>query len=58
MSVQYKGEQRLFDVIYCPLWDWATDLIQEPQFALQFHWDAKKIFQHSGQSFTHIFHEP
>ncbi|KAH9985474.1 hypothetical protein BJV74DRAFT_775672, partial [Russula compacta] len=27
MSVQYKGEQRSFDVIYCPLWDWATDLI-------------------------------
>ncbi|KAH9983647.1 hypothetical protein BJV74DRAFT_797311 [Russula compacta] len=38
--------------------DWATDLIWEPQFASQFHWDAEKIFQCSGQSFTHIFHEP
>ncbi|KAH9958180.1 hypothetical protein BJV74DRAFT_800037 [Russula compacta] len=53
-----NGEQRLFDVIYHPLWDWATNLIWEPQFTSQFHWDAKKIFQCSGQSFTYVFHEP
>ncbi|KAH9975659.1 hypothetical protein BJV74DRAFT_781981, partial [Russula compacta] len=58
VSVPYKGEQRCFDMIYCSLWNWATDLIWDPQLASQFHWDAKKVFRCSGQSSTHIFDEP
>ncbi|KAH9959022.1 hypothetical protein BJV74DRAFT_799983 [Russula compacta] len=53
----YKGEQRSFDDLL-PLVGLGHQSHLGTPVCLQFHWDAEKIFQHSGQSFTRIFHEP
>ena len=58
MSVVYKGKQLNYDVYYRPLWDWATDLIESPQLAQYFHWDAEKIFRCYGDSSVCVFNEP
>jgi len=49
---------RLFDVPHHSLWEWATDLINDPQLAPHFHWDAEKVFWYNDKLSTHVFHEP
>ncbi|KAN0128290.1 hypothetical protein V8E53_013874 [Lactarius tabidus] len=60
VDVKYKNEERNFNVYHHPLWDWATDLIQSPQLAPYFHWDAEKIYRCSdvSESSTRVFNEP
>jgi hypothetical protein len=58
VSVPYKHKEFAFHVPYHVLWDWATDLVQDLQLALYFHWDAEKIFRCSGESSVHVFYEP
>jgi hypothetical protein len=58
VSVPYKGEQRSYDVHHRNLWDWAVDLVQHPQLAPQFHWDAEKVFMRNDDQLTRVYHEP
>lgn len=41
-----------------PLWDWAVDLISEPQLAPHFEWDARKVFKFGGENCTRVYDEP
>ncbi|KAF8266326.1 hypothetical protein EI94DRAFT_1803249 [Lactarius quietus] len=57
-TVLYKGHELNYDVYHCPLWDWATDLVQSPQLAPHFRWDAERIFRcYEGLSIR-VFNEP
>ena len=49
---------RLFDISHHSLWEWATDLINDPQLAPHFHWDAEKVFWYNDELSTRVFHEP
>ncbi|KAF8268768.1 hypothetical protein EI94DRAFT_1576741, partial [Lactarius quietus] len=57
-DVLYKGKQMKFNVYHRPLWEWATDLIQSPQLAPHFRWDAEKIYRCSEASSQRVFNEP
>ncbi|KAI9435631.1 hypothetical protein BJY52DRAFT_1197489 [Lactarius psammicola] len=41
-----------------PLWNWAVDLILDPQLAPHFEWDAQKVFKHDGENVTCVYDEP
>ncbi|KAF8273399.1 hypothetical protein EI94DRAFT_1564102 [Lactarius quietus] len=57
-TVLYKGHKLNYDVYHHPLWDWATDLVQSPQLAPHFRWDAERIFRcYEGLSIR-VFNEP
>ncbi|KAH9001527.1 hypothetical protein EDB92DRAFT_1788816 [Lactarius akahatsu] len=58
VSVSYNGKDLNFDVYHRALWDWATDLVQSPQLATHFHWDAEKIFRCNEGSSVRVFNEP
>ncbi|ETW76940.1 hypothetical protein HETIRDRAFT_328617 [Heterobasidion irregulare TC 32-1] len=58
VSVPYKDEVREFPVHVRPLWDWALDLLRDPQLASHFTWDAEKIFKFDGHEWDRVFHEP
>ncbi|KAH9961701.1 hypothetical protein BGW80DRAFT_1181151, partial [Lactifluus volemus] len=58
ISVPYLDRQVAYDVPHRALWEWATDLVQDPQLAPHFHWDAEKIYRCSGESKVRVFHEP
>ncbi|KAI9442019.1 hypothetical protein BJY52DRAFT_1229255 [Lactarius psammicola] len=55
ISVPYKGVDQTFAMPHHPLWNWAVDLILDPQLALHFEWDAQKVFKHNGENVTHMF---
>lgn len=42
--------------MFRPLWDWAVDLIMNPQLYPYFEWDAQQIFRHSGETMTCMYH--
>ncbi|KAH8991412.1 hypothetical protein EDB86DRAFT_3183167 [Lactarius hatsudake] len=56
--VPHKGTNFEFNVHHRPLWDWAKDMIQSPQLAPHFHWDAERIFRCAGDSSVRVFNEP
>ncbi|KAH8984062.1 hypothetical protein EDB86DRAFT_3066194 [Lactarius hatsudake] len=56
--VPHKGKNFEFNVHHRPLWDWAKDMIQSPQLAPHFHWDAERIFRCTGDSSVRVFNEP
>lgn len=47
-----------YSVPHRPLWEWVIDLVQDPQLATLFHWDAERVYWWNGQSSTCIFNEP
>jgi hypothetical protein len=44
--------------MFRPLWDWAVDLIMNPQLYPYFEWDAQRIFRRTGETTTRVYHEP
>lgn len=60
ISVRYNGVDQTFPMSFRPLWDWAVDLIMNPQLADRFVWDARRIFTHNGETTTRtrVYHEP
>ncbi|KAI9433794.1 hypothetical protein BJY52DRAFT_1131964, partial [Lactarius psammicola] len=58
ISVPYKGVDQMFAMPHCPLWNWAVDLILDPQLAPHFEWDAQKVFKHDGENVTRVYDEP
>ncbi|KAI9455173.1 hypothetical protein BJY52DRAFT_1205065 [Lactarius psammicola] len=47
-----------FAMPHRPLWNWAVDLILDPQLAPHFEWDAQKVFKHDGENVTRVYDEP
>lgn len=58
MKADYKEETVQYDVIFRPLWDWAMDLVDDPQLAPFFVWDSQRLSKFNGTSFTRFIHEP
>jgi len=56
--VPYKKETYEYNMFFRPLWDWATDLLSDPQFAPLFVWDAQRLSKYNGTSFVRFYHEP
>ncbi|KAF9491747.1 hypothetical protein BDN71DRAFT_1484072 [Pleurotus eryngii] len=54
----YKGESLTYDVWRHPVWDWVMKLVQDPQLAPHFEWDAKHLFKYNGESWVHFYDEP
>ncbi|KAJ7765259.1 hypothetical protein B0H16DRAFT_1310292 [Mycena metata] len=44
VAVPYKNEVRSFEMYARPLWNWALDLVQDPQLADFFPWTAKAMW--------------
>ena len=47
-----------FEVHTRPVWDWALDLIANPQLAPHFVWDAERVYKHNGEEYEHFYGEP
>ncbi|KAI5996647.1 hypothetical protein EDC04DRAFT_2872367 [Pisolithus marmoratus] len=58
ITAPYKGEDVMFQVHACPLWDWALDLLQNPSLAPHFVWDTQWLFKHDGEKYEHFYTEP
>ncbi|KAH9170356.1 hypothetical protein EDB89DRAFT_1853558, partial [Lactarius sanguifluus] len=58
--VRHNGVDQTFPMSFRPLWDWAVDLIMNPQLVDRFVWDAQRIFRHNGETTTRarVYHEP
>jgi hypothetical protein len=58
LHVPYKESLHSFDVHFRPLWDWATDLLQDELLIGRFEWDAQWLFKFNGRRFERFVHEP
>ncbi|KAF8836532.1 hypothetical protein BDN67DRAFT_910989, partial [Paxillus ammoniavirescens] len=58
ITIQHKKEELEFDIYLCPLWNWATDLLQDPLLTPHFIWDAEHLYKHNGIHFEWFVHEP
>ena len=54
----YKHLEEEYDVWYCSSWDWAMDLVSDPQLAPFFEWDAQRLYKFDGENFIRYVHEP
>ena len=54
----YNGAAQIFPITFRPLWNWAVDLIMDPQLHPYFEWDARKIFRNTGTMTTRVYDEP
>ena len=47
-----------FEVHTRPVWDWALDLLANPQLAPHFVWDAERVYKHNGEEYERFYGEP
>ncbi|KAG1887716.1 hypothetical protein F4604DRAFT_1877523 [Suillus subluteus] len=52
------GDDKIFQVFYCSIWDWAVDLLQDPQVSPHFVFDAKQLSKFNGDRFVRFIHDP
>ncbi|KAJ7215097.1 hypothetical protein B0H12DRAFT_1205697 [Mycena haematopus] len=59
ITVPYKKkEEHTFKTYTRPLWDWVLSLVQDPQLARYFVWDAEKAYKFNGEIYARFYHEP
>lgn len=58
INVPYKGVSKQFEFWCRPLWDWLTNLLEDPHLALYFEWDAKRFPKFDGQTWQPFVYEP
>ncbi|KAH7927024.1 hypothetical protein BV22DRAFT_1153995 [Leucogyrophana mollusca] len=58
VSVPFRGENMNYDIHYRPLWDWACDLLRNPQVGPHFVFDAQRLSKYNGTSFVRFYDEP
>ncbi|KAI6035879.1 hypothetical protein EDC04DRAFT_2604787 [Pisolithus marmoratus] len=58
ITAPYKGEDVMFQVHACPLWDWALDHFQNLSLTPHFVWDAQCLFKHDGEKYECFYTEP
>ncbi|KAJ7757236.1 hypothetical protein DFH07DRAFT_868144 [Mycena maculata] len=58
VTIQYKGEDKVFDTCTRPLWDWTLSLVQDKRLASCFVWDAEKAYKFNGDTYMRFYHEP
>ncbi|KIJ14120.1 hypothetical protein PAXINDRAFT_163495 [Paxillus involutus ATCC 200175] len=58
VSVQYKKEPVECDVHTWPIWEWALDLLANPELGPHFVWDAERVYKHNGTEYERFYNEP
>ncbi|KAF8452167.1 hypothetical protein L210DRAFT_3608318 [Boletus edulis BED1] len=58
VTASYNGQENVFPVYGCPLWDWALDLLSNPLLAPHFIWDAQRLYKHNGTKYEQFYTEP
>jgi hypothetical protein len=58
IHVLYKGITKPFEFWCRPLWDWLTNLLEDPSLASCFEWDARRFSKFDGQTWQPFVHEP
>lgn len=58
VSVQYKKEPVEYDVHTRPIWEWALDLLANPELGPHFIWDAERVYKHNGTEYERFYNEP
>ncbi|KAF9470013.1 hypothetical protein BDZ94DRAFT_1329905 [Collybia nuda] len=50
VTVPYHNQEKEFEFWGCSLWDWATNIMEDPRLAAVFEWDAKRLYRFDGKS--------
>ncbi|KAJ7509461.1 hypothetical protein B0H11DRAFT_2168801 [Mycena galericulata] len=58
ITIPYKTENHQFKTYTHPLWDWVLSLVQDPNLASCFVWDAEKVYKYNGDTYVRFYHEP
>ncbi|KAG2139767.1 hypothetical protein DEU56DRAFT_871106 [Suillus clintonianus] len=58
ISIPFTDKSWDFDVYYCDLWEWATNLLHDPYLFPNFHFDAQRMSKFNGQLFKQFVDEP
>ncbi|KAG1734053.1 uncharacterized protein EDB91DRAFT_1238464 [Suillus paluster] len=56
--VPFQGIDKTFLLFHHSLWDWATDLLQDPQVGLHFIFNPQRLLKFDGEKFVRFIHEP
>jgi hypothetical protein len=56
--VPFRGVDQTFLLFHRSLWDWVTDLLQDPQVGPNFVFDAQRLSKFNGENFVRFIHEP
>lgn len=54
----FRGVDQTFPLFRRSLWDWVTDLLQDPQVGPNFVFDAQRLSKFNGEKFVRFIHEP
>ncbi|KAI6018238.1 hypothetical protein BKA83DRAFT_4058382, partial [Pisolithus microcarpus] len=58
INVHHAKHDLEFNVHYCPLLDWAMDILQDPLLQPHFIWDAQCLYKHNSECCEHFINEP
>ncbi|KAG1850262.1 hypothetical protein C8R48DRAFT_778238 [Suillus tomentosus] len=58
ISVPYDGTVREFKLHYRNLWEWATNLLRDPQLFPHMIFDAQRFSKFDGKTFVNFLDEP
>ncbi|KAG2118345.1 hypothetical protein BD769DRAFT_1629698 [Suillus cothurnatus] len=56
--VPYQNKVHEFDMHYCPLWDWALDMLRDRHLAPHFVFDVQHLYKFNGMHFVCFIDEP
>jgi hypothetical protein len=56
--VPYQRINQTFEMYARPLWKWTLDIVQDPQLADFFVWDAEKAYFFNGTKYVRFYTEP
>ncbi|KAG2112398.1 uncharacterized protein F5147DRAFT_572506, partial [Suillus discolor] len=56
--VPFQGVDQTFPFFHRSLWDWAVDLLQDPEVGPHFVFDAQQLSKFDGDKFVWYIHEP
>lgn len=54
----FRGVDQTFPFFHRSLWDWAVDLLQDPEVGPHFVFDAQQLSKFDGEKFVRYIHEP
>ncbi|KAG1900690.1 uncharacterized protein F5891DRAFT_980264 [Suillus fuscotomentosus] len=56
--VPFRGVDQTFLLFHHSLWDWVTNLLQDPQVGPNFVFNAPRLSKFNGKKFVQFIHEP
>lgn len=54
----FQGDNKTFQLFHRSIWDWAVDLLQDPQVGPHFVFNAEQFSKFNGDKFVRFIHEP